>query len=91
MKNLLYLLFLLIFAIGPAQNTDNLFEKSESGSVYEENSKISNLEEDSYARDGGAGGMPAGDDLPIDDYIPLLALTAVGLIVYTRYMKKQTT
>lgn len=89
MKNFLYILFLLIFAAGSAQKTENIFENSESGSVYEENSKMSDLEVDTYARSGTPGGLPGDDDLPIDDYIPLLVLTAIGIIVYTRFSKKE--
>ncbi|MBU4538415.1 MAG: hypothetical protein KJ689_07530 [Bacteroidetes bacterium] len=33
-------------------------------------------------------GPPGDDDLPIDDYVPLLLITAVGLITYHSYRKR---
>lgn len=32
-----------------------------------------------------------GEPVPVDDYIPLLLLTGVGIIFYTTYRKKQMT
>lgn len=48
------------------------------------------------ATEAGSGlGNPTGDSaeddaalLPIDDYIPLLALTALGIIIYTTQKKR---
>ena len=37
---------------------------------------------------GGGGNLPGDDDVPIDDYIPLLILMAAGIIAYSTYKKK---
>ncbi|MGC4130114.1 MAG: hypothetical protein QM564_11300 [Bergeyella sp.] len=74
-----------ITVFGQAQNSGNRFGESQSPS--QSGSGLENEEED----DPGHSGLDDDDDVPIDDYLPLLALTALGGIVYTvRKRQKQT-
>ena len=82
-------LFLFIFFIGNilfAQQGDNRFSQSEkSNNSYEETHE---------AKESALGdpGNPPGDDdpepVPIDDYLPFLMITAVGIIVFITHKKK---
>lgn len=37
----------------------------------------------------GSDGELEGEDVSVSDYIPLLLLTAFGIIIYTEYKKKK--
>lgn len=82
-------LFLFIFFIGNilfAQQGDNRFSQSEkSNSNYEETTSAAE------AANGGPGNPPGDDDpepVPIDDYLPFLMITALGIIIYNTHKKK---
>ena len=63
----------------------NVFSQ-EYGNRFQQNDGQNNVE-GSYQMENAPGDPPSDDDptVPIDDYIPLLAITAVGLIVcYSR-------
>lgn len=81
MKKTFIIFLLMCFGFSSAQLEENRFKKSENG----DRAVISNDED----LPGGPGDPPgSGDlDLPINDCLPLLVLTAAGLIVY--YSKKQ--
>lgn len=87
MKKLVFIIFLLIFATASAQS--NIFEKSESESFYND---ASAMESDStqIPEPVDPNGPPDGDDLPVDEYVPVLVIIAIGLIIGTRYIKKTT-
>ena len=82
-------LFLFIFFIGNilfAQQGDNRFSQSEkSNNGYEE------THEATESALGGPSNPPGDDDpepVPIDDYLPFLMITAVGIIVFITHKKK---
>lgn len=61
----------------------NVFSQ-EYGNRFQQNDGQNNAE-GSYQMESAPGDPPGDDDplpVPIDDYIPLLAITAAGLIVY---------
>lgn len=83
-------LFLFIFFIGNilfAQQGDNRFSQSEkSDNGYEE------TRGDTASAVGDPSNPPGDDDpepVPIDDYLPFLVITAVGLIIYVARNKKE--
>ncbi|WP_313503743.1 hypothetical protein [Kaistella carnis] len=75
------LLFIFLFLTGTwinSQQEDNPFFRSEN------NAEVANSKDDiKESQATGGPGNPDGDnDLPIDDYIPILLVTASGMIVY---------
>ena len=81
MKRILTVLLLTIFAFSYAQS-DNRF--SEPDDIVEESPVAPPKGEQEINR---SPGNPGGR-LPINDYIPVLILTAVGIIIYKNYKKK---
>lgn len=78
-------LVLLIFTgyFAQAQQEDNPFYKTE---------KAVDIPKEDPNKDGitAKRGNPPGDnDLPIDDYVPVLVFTAVGMIIYKTYQKRK--
>lgn len=86
MKKILYIVLFFISAFGYAQKGDNPFGQTEydNAAVKEDAGK----DEVPAAPDVTAKDGNPGDPQPIDDYIPLLIITAVGIIAYTAYRKK---
>ena len=77
----------MFFSIGFAQKqSTNRFEETDQEHIADfGESPTSKEPEVAYS-----GGNPPGeDDLPIDDYIPLLIVAAVGIIVYKSYTKNK--
>lgn len=89
MRKILGIILVMFFIIGYAQEQSaNRFEEAEQ----EHNTDFGESPTSKEPEVAYSGGNPPGeDDLPIDDYIPLLLLTGVGIIVYTTYRKKQMT
>lgn len=88
MKKTLYIVLFFISAFGFAQKGQNPFGQTEyeNVAVKEETGKDEvPTAPDVTAKDGPGN---TGDPAPIDDYIPLLLIAAVGLIAYTSYRKK---
>lgn len=80
MKKILYIFFFLIGTLHFGQGVAaNPFEESEkeSGAFNSGNGDEAEILPDTQKN----GGNP-GDPTPIDDYIPLLVLTALGIIIY---------
>ena len=75
---------MLIFTGINAQLSGNRFEEAEQSS-FERNVEQENNEIPDIAK---GPGNPGEDQLPIDDYIPVLVIIALGAIVYTTYRKK---
>ena len=70
--------------------------QQEGNPFYEEENSAKKADLSEKPGDGevvvqGPGNPDGDDDLPIDDYIPLLIITALGVIVYQTYPKKRTT
>lgn len=87
MRKFVTVLVLLFYLSVPAQQETNPFAAAENESnetgTKDNGQKIEPPTANSV-------GNPA-DPTPVDDYLPLLLLTGVGIIVYTTYRKKQMT
>ena len=89
MKKIRYILFLLISIFSFAQSGPNPFAEKESESAFNKPNATKDNEtqvKDNTAFDPG-GGNP-GNPVPIDNYIPLLIITAVGIMVYHTSQRK---
>ena len=89
MKKIRYILFLLISIFSFAQSGPNPFAEKESESAFNKPNATKDNEtqvKDNTAFDPG-GGNPS-DPVPIDNYIPLLIITAVGIMVYHTSQRK---
>ena len=85
MRNFLVSLFIILFSFGYAQELPtNRFDELETSdkTVYDSPA------ESPPEMESLNGGNPA-DPTPIDDYIPLLIIAAVGIIVYKSYTKNK--
>ncbi len=84
MKKTLYIFFFLLSTLYLAQgNSPNPFEESEKDDNTIE-SRTSNQDNwQAHQTPLNSVGNPA-DPAPIDDYIPLLVLTALGMIIYIK-------
>ena len=90
MKKTLYLFFILISFFSYAQSGPNPFADKESDNAFNRTNATKDNETEAKkdaAFDPG-GGNP-GDPVPIDNYIPLLVITAVGIMVYHTHQKKK--
>ena len=92
MRKIRYIVFIFVSFVGYSQTGPNPFAEKESESAFNRDAVVKENDEDApkgdpptYDGDGG-GGNPA-DPMPIDDYMPILIITAVGIILY-RTMKK---
>ena len=82
-KSVLSLIFILTTIIIAAQSQEeNAFQQSENQATgtSREGSAIGAV--GSEQEQAGPGNPPGDDDIPIDDYLPLLALTGMALVVY---------
>ena len=85
MKRFFILLLISLFTGINAQETKNRFEESEKGG-FERNIDHTNNQSSDNPQ---AGPGNPGNTVPIDDYIPFLLITALGLIVYQVRKQKQ--
>lgn len=88
MKKLLYIVLFFISAFGYAQKGENPFGQTEYENVAtnEDAAKEEVPAAPHVTAKDGPGNV--GDPQPIDDYIPLLLIAAVGIIAYHTYKKK---
>ena len=90
MKKIRYILFLLISFFSFAQSGPNPFADKESESAFNKPTATKDNEtqvkDNAASRDSG-GGNPS-DPVPIDNYIPLLIITAVAIMVYHTSQRK---
>ena len=84
MKKFVFVFLLLIGCLVSAQHDANPFDEPET--------TVENNEADEIGDVTNSAGNPDGTDdplpLPIDDYMPLLVIAAVGIIVCTAQKKK---
>lgn len=85
MRKILFILTLLVYGLAFSQQSENRFQQSE---------EIDATGDANYnsSQNRGPGGPPGDDDpepVPIDNYIPVLLLGAIGITVYA-YRKKIT-
>ncbi|QBO57216.1 hypothetical protein NBC122_00367 [Chryseobacterium salivictor] len=90
MKKTFYIFILLLGTLYFAQGTANPFEESEKEhSAFGSKTAIEPAGNTATTdTPGDSGGGNVGDPTPIDDCLPALAVTAVGIIVYTLRKKK---
>lgn len=84
MRKVIVIFALIIVNFCCAQNPENRFSASEEQQILENSG-----EKEPHIAE--APGPPGGDDLPIDDYLPLLLVTAVGIIVHAGWRKRKQT
>lgn len=90
MKNIFLAFFLFSFFTFNAQQEDvNAFQQSENQATETEGginrADLENKEQ------GGPGNLPGDDEIPIDDYLPLLAIVGTVLVIYQFKSKKSST
>lgn len=83
MKKILFGILLFINALGFAQMQDNRFSEQEAEAVTDGTEIAPSADPAVQAGPGNPG-----DPVPVDNYIPFLAITAVGIMVYSTYRKK---
>ena len=85
MKNILLIFFFCIGSWAQAQQESNPFSSAER------NNEASKSEKNAFdTATAGSGNPDTGDapvPVPIDDYLPLLVMTALGIILYTSHKK----
>ena len=86
MKNILLIFFFCIGSWAQAQQESNPFSSAER------NNEASQSEKPAFDTANAGPGNPNDDDdpfpVPIDDFIPLLVMTALGIILYTAHKKR---
>ncbi|MEC5156964.1 hypothetical protein [Chryseobacterium sp. MP_3.2] len=82
LRNFFILILVLIFSAGYAQQTSNRFEEEDARLNQNE---VDNAEPFKDELPQGPGNP--GEPVPINGYIPVLILTAVGIIMYRNMQK----
>ena len=82
MKKLIYIILFSISILTFAQKPPNRFEAEEIATALPKEKVI----ESPIAKNPG----DPGDPMPIDDYIPLLVITAIGLIIFNQKRFRQS-
>mgnify|MGYP003611136918 CR=1 FL=1 len=85
MKKTIYLILIVISVFGFAQQGANPFAEPEYQNAFSKEqatkeNAATEQQSQPYNKDIGNPGDPA----PIDDYVPLLVIAAIGIIVYTQ-------
>ena len=96
MNKFLVLLFLYVTSFGFAQEA-NVFEGSDGSFRKASKSDVVSSKSDQYENQnavatrgpGNEKGEEGDDELPIDDYIPVLLVAAGGMIVYFSHKKSK--
>lgn len=85
MKKILYIILFFISVLGYSQQEANRFVESENADAITKDQTAGDLQQ---TEPGDSGGGDPADPAPIDDYIPLLLVVAVGIIGYSGYRKR---
>lgn len=88
MKRLFIVMLLSLFTAGFAQQSANRFNEEASQNI-DENNKTNQAAEDYTDQPHAGPGNPGPNPVPVDDYLPFLVITAVGLIIYVARNKKE--
>ncbi|GGP06564.1 hypothetical protein GCM10010992_27070 [Cloacibacterium rupense] len=93
MRNIFLALFLLSSYFLNAQQEDvNTFQQSENQATGTSSSALSRQGIENQTEDESGPGNPPGDDeIPIDDYLPILAIVGTALVIYQFKSKKSST
>ena len=89
MRNIIAVVFLLISVLVCSQST-NVFADGEQNSSNPASTRVYDTSDNLVATEAAEddGPPPPTDPVPIDDYIPLLVIVAMGMIVYNTMRKK---
>lgn len=93
MRNIIAVVFLLLSVMVYSQST-NIFADGEQNSSDPASTRVydsgDNLVATEAADDDGNPPNP-GDPIPIDDYLPILLITALGIIVHAGWRNRKQT
>lgn len=84
MKKFVFLFLLFMGCLVSAQHDANPFAEDETMVENKEAGEIPNASKGPGNPDNGEDDLP----LPIDEYVPFLVMTALGIIIYTARKKK---
>lgn len=89
MRNIIALVFLLLSVMVCSQSK-NIFADGEQNSSDAATTRIYDSSDNLVATEAADDDGPPNpaDPIPIDDYIPLLVIVAMGMIVYNTWRKK---
>lgn len=92
MRNIIALVFLLLSVIVYSQST-NVFADREQNSSDAATTRVYDSSDNLVATEAADddGSPNPSDPVPIDDYLPLLLITAVGIIVHAGWRKRKQT
>lgn len=68
------------------QHEENAFQKSENAATGTNGSAIGGV---GAEQTQGPGNLPGDEEIPIDDYLPVLAISALVIMVYQYKMKNR--
>ena len=88
MRKFIYILMIFISLGIKAQTQNNIFDDSAEMSERKDNSDVYADTPEKEPEIAKGPGNPGEDPAPIDDYIPVLLLVAMGIIAYQGYKKK---
>ena len=92
MRNIIAVVFLLISVLVCSQST-NVFADGEQNSSDPASTRVYETSDNLVATEAAEddGPPPPTDPVPIDDYLPVLLITAVGIIVHAGWRKRKQT
>ena len=88
MKKYIYILIIFISFGVTAQTQTNVFDDTAEMAEREEYTDAYSDVPEKEPEIAYGPGNPGEDPVPIDDYIPLLVIVAMGIIVYNTWRKK---
>lgn len=94
MKRFFLLLLIPYFSVAYAQLSTNRFDQEDRSATEDRSAMEDRSMQNTNDQDGdvlGKGPGNPGDPVPIDSYIPLLLITAIGFIIYQTKKDKKLT
>ena len=88
MKKYIYIFIIFISFGVTAQTQTNVFDDTAEMAEREEYTDAYSDVPEKEPEIAYGPGNPGADPVPIDDYIPLLVIVAMGIIVYNTWRKK---